>query len=50
MLGGVDPNHYTGTFTFVPVTSQTYWEFQADSIGVGSTTYCTKCKAIADSG
>jgi phytepsin len=50
ILGGVDPKHYTGAFTFTPVTSQTYWEFQVDSIGVGAKTYCTKCKAIADSG
>jgi len=50
VLGGVDPNHFIGAFTFVPVTSQTYWEFQLDSYAVGSKTYCTKCKAIADSG
>jgi len=50
VLGGVDPNHYTGSFTFTPITSQTYWEFQVDAIGVGAKTYCTKCKAIADSG
>jgi len=49
-LGGVDSKHYTGDFTFLPVTSQTYWEFQVDSIGVGPTTYCKTCKAIADSG
>jgi len=50
VLGGVDPNHYSGTFTYTPITSQTYWEFQVGSISVGSTQYCTTCKAIADSG
>jgi phytepsin len=49
-LGAPDPNHYTGNFTYVPVTEQTYWEFSMDALAVGSTTYCTKCKAIADSG
>jgi len=49
-LGAPDPNHYTGSFTYVPVTDQTYWEFSMDALAVGGTTYCTKCKAIADSG
>jgi phytepsin len=50
ILGGVDPAHYSGNFTFVPLLSETYWEFDVGSIGVGSTTYCRDCKAIADSG
>jgi len=49
-LGGVDPNHYTGAFTYVPVTSETYWQFNMDALAVGGTTYCTTCKAIADTG
>jgi phytepsin len=50
ILGGADPNHYTGTFTYVPLTNQTYWEFSMDSLAVASTTYCTGCKVIADTG
>jgi hypothetical protein len=50
VLGGTDPNHYTGSFTYVPLISQTYWEFQVDSYSIGNTMYCQKCKAIADSG
>lgn len=64
VLGGVDPSHYTGDFTYVPLSNELYWEFTADSIGyaslkrsalclssrVAGTTYCKKCKAIADSG
>jgi len=50
VLGGTDPNHYTGSFTYTPVTEQTYWEFKVDSIAISSTTFCTGCKAIADSG
>jgi len=49
-LGGQDPNHYTGSFTYVPVTEETYWEFSMDSLAVGGVTYCTNCKVIADSG
>jgi phytepsin len=50
VLGGTDPNHYTGTFTYAKLTNETYWEFQIDSLGVGTTTYCTQCRAVADSG
>jgi len=50
VLGGVDANHYTGPITYVPLTEETYWEFQADSIGIKGKNYCTKCKAIADTG
>jgi len=50
VLGGVDPNHYTGSFTYVPLSNELYWEFKSDSISVGSTTYCKNCKTIADSG
>jgi len=50
VLGGVDPDHFTGAWTYAPLISETYWEFLVDSVGVGPTTYCKKCKAIADSG
>jgi len=51
VLGGTDPSHYSGAFTYVPVTKKDYWQFYMDSLSVGSTQYCTgKCNAIADSG
>jgi cathepsin D len=28
VLGDVDASHYTGSFSYVPVTSKTYWEFR----------------------
>jgi phytepsin len=49
-LGGSDPNHYTGTFSYVPLTNETYWEFSMDSLVIGQTTYCTNCRAVADTG
>merc|ERR1712195_78586 len=51
LLGGVDEAHYTGEFTEVPLTNETYWEFHMDGVKVGDTAFCEGgCKAIADSG
>jgi len=50
LLGGADPSRYTGAFTYVTVTSDTYWEFNMDSLSIGGKTFCTNCKTIADTG
>jgi phytepsin len=50
VLGGTDPSHYTGSFTFTPLTNQTYWEFGIGGITVGSTVITGPSTAIADSG
>ena len=52
LLGGVDESHYTGNFTSVPLTNETYWEFKMDGIKIGTDdSHCKGgCKAIADSG
>jgi len=51
VLGGTDPSHYSGAFTYVPVTKKDYWQFTMDSLSVAGKLYCTgKCSAIADSG
>jgi len=51
LLGGVDKAHYTGEFTSVPLTNETYWEFKMDGLSVGDSKFCDGgCKAIADSG
>jgi len=55
MLGGTNTNYYTGPFTYVNLTSETYWQFAMDNLMlVGSTlSYCTAakpCKAICDTG
>jgi len=50
VLGGTDPSHYTGSFTYATLTNQTYWEFGVNSITMKGFNACTNCKAIADSG
>lgn len=53
VFGGVDPDHYKGEHTYVPVTKKGYWQFEMGDVLIdGETTgYCsTGCNAIADSG
>jgi len=49
-LGGADPAHYTGGFTYVPVTVPGYWQFNVDGLAVGGSSYSSTFKAIADTG
>lgn len=53
IFGGSDPDHYSGNFTYVPVTKRGYWQFPMDSIAVNGKqgVYCAGgCQAIADTG
>ncbi|XVE51078.1 hypothetical protein DITRI_Ditri02bG0009700 [Diplodiscus trichospermus] len=53
VFGGVDPNHYKGKHTYVPVTQKGYWQFDMGDFLIGDkpTGYCAGgCAAIADSG
>jgi len=52
-LGGLDPDHYKGDITYVPVSKKGYWQFDMAGItvGDGKATGCDGgCPAIADSG
>jgi phytepsin len=53
VFGGVDPNHFIGEHTYVPVTKKGYWQFEMGDFLIGnrSTGFCSGgCAAIADSG
>lgn len=53
VFGGVDPNHFKGKHTYVPVTQKGYWQFDMGDVLVGDKTtgFCSDgCAAIADSG
>jgi len=54
VLGGVDSSRYTGDFSYAPLTSDTYWQFDLADAQVGGTSlgWCSSgpCKAICDSG
>ncbi|CAD7092986.1 unnamed protein product [Hermetia illucens] len=51
VFGGADPKHYTGSFTFVPVDDQGYWQFKMDGGSLGAYKFCVGgCQAIVDSG
>jgi len=50
ILGGIDPNHYTGQLTYVPLTSETYWELNMDSITVNGGSMSKVLRAVLDTG
>ncbi|KAG7557611.1 Aspartic peptidase domain superfamily [Arabidopsis suecica] len=53
VFGGVDPKHFKGEHTYVPVTHKGYWQFDMGDLQIAGkpTGYCAKgCSAIADSG
>merc|ERR1711908_245555 len=49
-IGGVDSEHYTGDFTYVPLLSEDYWSIKLDGLKVDDTTIGNCPKAIVDSG
>lgn len=49
-LGGIDEAHYTGTLSYVPVTSETYWEVELGGIQIGGKDMTSVKKAIVDTG
>lgn len=53
IFGGVDPKHFKGSHTYIPITKKGYWQFEMGDFLVGnhSTGVCQGgCAAIVDSG
>ncbi|KAJ1425560.1 Saposin-like type B, region 1 [Sesbania bispinosa] len=53
VFGGVDPKHFKGNHTYVPVTTKGYWQIEMGEFFIGglSTGVCEGgCAAIVDSG
>lgn len=53
VFGGVDPAHFSGNHTYVPVSRKGYWQFDMGDLLIDghSTGFCAKgCAAIVDSG
>ncbi|XP_022005132.1 aspartic proteinase A1 isoform X2 [Helianthus annuus] len=53
VFGGVDPKHFIGEHSYVPVTKKGYWQFDMGDFLIGnqSTGFCEGgCAAIVDSG
>merc|ERR1712110_214080 len=55
VLGGVDPDHYTGDFAYAPVVETVpgkwgYWALAMDDIKIGGQSVTSVRKAIVDSG
>ncbi|XP_060950946.1 pepsin A-like [Limanda limanda] len=51
-FGGVDPNHYYGAITWIPLSNELYWQITVDSVTVnGQVVACSGgCQAIVDTG
>ncbi|XP_027716201.1 LOW QUALITY PROTEIN: gastricsin-like [Vombatus ursinus] len=53
ILGGVDPQLYSGQNTWTPVTQEVYWQFGIEEFAMGNqaTGWCSQgCQAIVDTG
>jgi len=49
-FGGTDPKHYSGDFTYVPLSAETYWQVALDAVKFGSDSVSSCKRAIIDSG
>ncbi|KAI9453013.1 acid protease [Lactarius psammicola] len=47
-IGGTNKNHYKGCFTYMPVTTQAYWQGSFDSISVNGSTIVSGSGVIID--
>ncbi|KAK9404482.1 hypothetical protein NXF25_009309 [Crotalus adamanteus] len=53
ILGGIDPQMYTGEITWAPITDQFYWQIGIEEFSIGNkaTGWCREgCQGIVDTG
>jgi len=50
VMGGTDPNHYTGDFSYVPLKKEDYWRIALDDVKLSGKSMSTTKDAIVDSG
>jgi len=53
VLGGIDSDHYTGNFDYVPLTKLGYWQFTVQDFKLGGKSlgvWKGGCQAVADTG
>ncbi|XP_076597049.1 pepsin A-like [Chaetodon auriga] len=52
LFGGIDNSYFTGSLTWIPLSSATYWQITMDSVTInGQTVACSGgCQAIIDTG
>lgn len=52
LMGGTNPEHYSGKITWVPLLAATYWQIYLDDLQVSGTSFVgqSEHKAIVDSG
>ncbi|XP_071569219.1 lysosomal aspartic protease-like [Temnothorax nylanderi] len=51
ILGGSDPAHYNGDFTYVNVTRRVYWQFTMDKVQIrDNILYTNGCETVVDTG
>jgi len=50
LIGGVDADHYTGDFQYVPVSRKAYWQVKMDALKVNGQATGSCSAAIIDSG
>jgi len=50
LLGGINKNHYTGEISYVPLSSQTYWQVKLDAFTINGASMTTVKNAVIDTG
>eukprot|EP00823_Brevimastigomonas_motovehiculus_P007894 TRINITY_DN708_c0_g1_i1.p1 TRINITY_DN708_c0_g1~~TRINITY_DN708_c0_g1_i1.p1 ORF type:complete len:381 (-),score=86.73 TRINITY_DN708_c0_g1_i1:280-1422(-) len=50
LLGGINPAKYTGAINWIPLSSESYWEFNLDGATLGGKSITTAKYAVSDSG